>query len=923
MLFNARSIANKQSELNSYVFSKQLPEIVAITETWLNDGIRFTALSNNYNVFRQDRISGKGGGVLFALNSNLRYKFVDKFSEFNSECIVIDVQIDSSNYMRYVIVYRPPDTNLEDSKHLFDKLYSYIKNIKFFTMLGDFNLPDICWENYTSSNSISREFITFCFKSGMRQLVDTSTRGNHILDLVLCSDERFIYKVSVDTPFSTSDHDSILCYLRPHITNENKSINKPCFAKADFEIINAFLATVNWEEVFSECSNVEESWAALKNILDSVVYNFVPFVNANANSKDVPWYSSKLRRLRNIKQRRWQAHRNKKNIVSYVKYKEAAAQFRSEFLSDKCSYEAKLFNGLNVDPKRLYNYIKKQNSVVTSIPSIKAEDGNFVETDFDKANVFADYFSSVFVVDNNVLPPFQTDCNGSLGTFTCSVQDIIKVVTRLSNNSAPGPDGYTPYFLKNILAHVAAPLCKVYNESLIEGKVPSDWKIAHIVPIYKKGDAQLASNYRPVSLTSVICKILERIIREQILNYAFEHNLFPKDQHGFLPKRSTVTNMLECLEKWTSNFDQGFQTDVIYLDYSKCFDTVVHSKLLYKLSHYGFEGTALQWLESFLSNRSQIVKINGAFSHPKEVISGVPQGTVLGPVLFLFYSADLQKEIKYSDISMYADDTKLFKKIQCENDYLLLQEDLNSASNWANAWQLKLNPIKTNVLTIGTARIDSKYFLNGSLVQKVDRICDIGITVQSNLKNTIHCNKLIQKAHFSMKNIFNTFKGHSAEFYVKLYVSYVRPILESACQVWSPIIKDNIDSIESVQRYFTRRLPGMRDVPYLQRLNRLNLESLERRRMQHDLVLFYKVIHNKTIVNLHNSFRFINSYRGHNRTLFLHFSRTDKRKFYFINRIVSLWNNLSYECVNATSISVFKDKLSYCILPGRGSIYCE
>ena len=616
--------------------------------------------------------------------------------------------------------------------------------------------------------------------------------------------------------------------------------------------------------------------------------------------------------------------------MSYAKYRESASQFRTEFLSAKCDYENSLFNGQHIDPKHLYNYIKRQNSVPTSIPSIKTDDGNLAVSDLEKANIFANYFASVFVKDNNILPDFETECNASLDTFTCNVVDIIKVIKRLSNNSAPGPDGYTPFFLKNILAHIVNPLCKVYNDSLQEGKIPSDWKIAHIVPIYKKGDAQKASNYRPVSLTSVICKILERIIREQILNFAFNNNLFPKDQHGFLPKRSTVTNMLECLDKWTNNFDKGSstntnkgcQTDVIYLDYSKCFDTVVHSKLLYKLSCYGFEGTALQWLQSFLSNRSQIVKMGSSFSIPKEVISGVPQGTVLGPILFLFYSADLPKVIKYCNISMYADDTKLFMKIENDHDCLLLQEDLNSASNWADKWQLRLNPDKTNLLIIGTARVNSIYNLNGKIITKVDNICDVGINVQSNLKYTIHCNRLIQKAHFSIRNIFNTFKHHTSDFYVKLYISYVRPILESSCQVWSPIIKDNIDRIESVQRYFTRRLPGFRDVPYLQRLNRLNLESLERRRLKHDLILFYKIVNNKTLVDLENSYKFVHSYRGHNKTLYHYYSRTDKRKFYFINRIVNLWNDLPEDCVNSVSLSSFKKKLKYCILPGRGSIFC-
>ena len=206
LLFNARSIGNKQSELNSFIHSKQQPDIVAITETWLNDKIKFTALSNDYNVFRQDRLAGNGGGVLLALKHNLRYKFVDKFSDYNCECVIVDVQIDNSNFMRYVVVYRPPDTNVDNSKQLFDKLYTYIESIKYFTFVGDFNFPDINWENFSSTCPVSREFVSFCLKSGLHQLVNFSTRGNNILDLVLCSNLRFMHELYADIPFSTSDH---------------------------------------------------------------------------------------------------------------------------------------------------------------------------------------------------------------------------------------------------------------------------------------------------------------------------------------------------------------------------------------------------------------------------------------------------------------------------------------------------------------------------------------------------------------------------------------------------------------------------------------------------------------------------------------------------------------------------------------------
>ena len=228
-------------------------------------------------------------------------------------------------------------------------------------------------------------------------------------------------------------------------------------------------------------------------------------------------------------------------------------------------------------------------------------------SDYDKSCEFSKYFSSVFITDNNVMPEFDYNRNISLDCFSCHPRDIVKIIKSLKDSSSPGPDGITSYFLKKVVARIAEPLCKVFNVSLSEGILPDEWKVAYIIPLFKKGDPQLASQYRPVSLTSVICKVLERIIRTQMLDFLTINNIIPDCQHGFLPKRSTVTNLLECLNDWTFNFDKNSCTDVVYLDYSKCFDKVCHSKLMFKLSKYGVSGSAYQWIKIFLSNRVQHV----------------------------------------------------------------------------------------------------------------------------------------------------------------------------------------------------------------------------------------------------------------------------------------------------------------------------
>ena len=897
------------------------PDIIGICESWLKNSVNLTAFNNDYQVFRNDRPDtiGNGGGTLIAVKSHLCCQLVTKLTVNKCECIFIDVKSNESVYTRYALVYRPPDTSLDDSVELYNIIYDHLKSVKMYILLGDFNLPDISWSNFVARSNISREFLTLCFKLGAVQCVDFPTREDNILDLVLCSTKFLLNSISCEPPFSTSDHASILCYLANHKNANHGTTAKPCFKKADYAVINAFLATIDWNAVYADCVSIEDYWDAFKGILNTAIYNFVPFVESKRR-KHVPWFNRTLKSLHRIKQTKWKKYSRSRNVVTHAEYKAAATNFKREFLVSKCNFEKHLFKTDNSKAK-FYGYVKSQTSVCNSIPCLKRQDGSLAFTDYEKACEFNEYFASVFVRDNGILPAFSTTCSDSLNYFSCSQRDIVKVVRKLKNSSSPGPDGLNVFFLKMVLAVIVNPLCTMFNVSLNHGTLPSDWKTAYIIPIFKKGDAQKASQYRPISLTSVICKILERVVREKLLDYVMKNNIVPKEQHGFIPKKSTVTNLLECLNDWSQSFDNGRGTNVVYLDYSKCFDSVCHSKLLFKLSKYGIAGPALTWLGNFLTNRVQSVKVNNTISPSASVMSGVPQGTVLGPILFLLYSADLPAAVSHCKISMYADDTKIYKEITNIQDCLLLQQDLDSITNWAETWQMSLNPDKTKMLNVGKSKVSYTYTLNGGAIEQVDHMKDIGVIVQSNLKFTMHCTDIMKKALYVTRTIFTTFKFHDFNFYTKMYVTYVRPILDYASQAWSPLLKVNIDRIESVQRYYTRRIcPN--NLSYNERLALLQLDSLEVRRIKCDLSLFFKLLSGSSIIEIGNSYSFTDRRRGNSKNLYVHFCRTDKRKLFWINRIVPQWNCLSEEIVSSINTKSFKHKLNCINFVGRGSLYC-
>jgi len=899
-------------------------EIIAITETWLKVSIKLTAFGSDYQVFRQDRPIGNGGGVLLAVKQEIPCKIVLSTNINRCDCLIVDIQhSNNSDFVRYCLVYRPPDVDLEGSLEVYNTIFHYLQNTKHYVLLGDFNLPDIKWDTLNTVSNVSKEFLTLCFKIGAEQMVDFPTRLNNCLDLILCSNRSMVKTMESEPPFCESDHISIYCELLFHRRSQENVCLKPCFQKADYSLINAYLSTLDWDIVYRDCTSTNQYWSAFKNIIDTAIYNFVPFVQTR-KSKCVPWFTNNLKHLRLHKQRKWRKYTRSRNIVTHAEYKLAAQNFKSEFIKEKCKYEERLFADMNSNNK-FYSYIKSQTSVNTALPSIEKSDGSIAVTDSGKASEFSKYFSSVFVEDNGVLPEFNPNCTDSLDNFTCSVRDVVKVILKLKGNSSPGPDGITSGFLKNVLALIANPLCKVFQKSIEEGVLPDDWKVAHIIPVYKKGDPQLPSQYRPVSLTSIVCKVLERVVRSQLLKYLERNNIIPHCQHGFLPKKSTVTNLIECLDDWTRNFDNGVSTDIVYLDYSKCFDKVCHNKLLYKLSKYGITGSAYNWLRNFITGRVQHVKINSSTSPAMPVRSGVPQGTVLGPILFLCYSADMPAVVENSKLSIYADDTKLYKEIYSVEDCIKLQSDLDNIYNWAKLWQMELNPDKTKLLSIGNSTVLFDYSLDNKAIEKVNHMKDVGVIIQSDLKFTMHCSSIIKKAYFVIRNIFTTFKYHNFEFYLKMYICYVRPILEYGCQVWSPLLKTNIDSVENVQRYYTRQiLKNVNYMGYLERLQFLSLKSLEERRYLKDLTLFFKMINDITLLDLENSFRFSNSHRGHDLNLYKFFCRTERRKHFWINRIINVWNKLHAEIIHSSSVYIFKKNvLNYANFVGRGSIFCS
>nr|VZI33590.1 unnamed protein product [Spirometra erinaceieuropaei] len=337
-----------------------------------------------------------------------------------------------------------------------------------------------------------------------------------------------------------------------------------------------------------------------------------------------------------------------------------------------------------------------------SMDSIDETSGDVeISEDGEKAEHFSQFFKSIFTSESPfTLPDYDFDEGPKIESVSFDEATVRKELMTLNESKSPGPDDIPPKLLKELAAELAKPLSRLFQASFEAGRLPADWKSARITPLHKGGSKASANNYRPISLTSICCKLMEKIIKRELMRFLEQHNLLSDAKHGFRSGRSCVTNLLNCLERWTRSVDEGNALHVVYIDFKKAFDSVPHQRLLHKLSRTGVRGNLLKWIQSFLLDRCQTVHVGGQKSTEVAVERGVPQGSVLGPTLFIIYVNDCVSELDCG-VAMFADDIKLWSVIRTADDEEHLQANLNRLQQWSKAWLLPFNEKKCNILRVG------------------------------------------------------------------------------------------------------------------------------------------------------------------------------------------------------------------------------
>ncbi len=901
---------NKREELQELLQEHEV-DVLGITESWTNEEIDNAELKlMGYKTFRKDRNTEKskkkrGGGVLlYVIDEIVVYELENE--ENNCEALFVSLRIEGKGELIIGVCYRSPSADREEGENLNKVIRKHTDKVAI--IMGDFNYGDVNWESMEAVEEGGKfvELVQDCF---LTQHVLVPTRDSkRTLDLVLSTEPELVEELIVSCPVANSDHYTIrftVPVIKESKGNKQVVLN---YHKADYEKICDTLEKIDWETSL-QGKDVEQEWEEVKSELLKCMNNLVPKINCR-NKKRPIWMKRKVSKMIKARNRAWTRFRDRPSYENQIKYKEKRNIVTNEIRKAKSDFEIKLAENIREDPKTFYAYARSKSKAKVGIGPLKGQDEMVVDEE-GMANLLNNYFATVFTKEDiNTIPEINKNlAENEIIDIEITEERVQKAVDSLKYNKAGGVDGLVSTYVKGSWRGVRGPLTHIFKRSMEETVVPEEWKKANVTAIFKKGTKSDPANYRPVSLTSQIGKIMEKIIKEDIVKFLERNNLIRNSQHGFRSKRSCLTNLLEFMERVAKHLDSGDPVDVLYLDFQKAFDKVPHERLLEKLKEIGIKGKLLKWIREWLRGRKQRVVINGKASAWTEVLSGVPQGSILGPLLFIIFINGLNNGI-LSDILKFADDTKVFGKVESIESIEVLRGDLEQLCRWADTWQMKFNVEKCKVMHIGNNNVEAEYFMEGHILEKVKEEKDLGIIISNTFKVSNQCIKAAKKGNQILGLIKRTISCRKGNVVLRLYKALVRPHLEYCIQAWRPYLVKDIDVLEKVQRRATRMIDECKGKDYETRLVIARITTLEARRTRADLLEVYKILNGVEGIDELNFFRRNESRtRGHVLKLYKERVNTDILKFSFANRVIDIWNKLPEDAIKAKSINSFKGKL--------------
>ena len=745
--------------------------------------------------------------------------------------------------------------------------------------------------------------------------------SGNILDLVLCNHEGMIQEVRADGRVGKSDHDIITFEIDVGGRREQNKRLVYNYRKADFTAMRKAVTDINWFREW-EGEDVNGMWVKLKNHIKELMAKHIP-TKTRKEVMQPQWMDNEVKRAIEKKKGAWKIWKETGSRRSKEEYKKKVTETKKKIRNKKNALERKVAKCKKDNPKMYYAFINKSRKTRSKIGPLTDDGRDQITEPKEQAEVLNKYLASVFTDSGENLPEGeQYEGETFLTDIKVEKESVKTIIDNLNEHSACGPDGITTRVIKELRDELAGPLTFLFQQSLETGKIPDDWREANVTPLYKmKGKKADPGNYRPVSLTNVVCKMMERVVKEEVMKHVETNRLLCEAQHGFRAKRSCQTNLIEFMNETTKWIDEGASFDILYLDFSKAFDVFCHKRLMLKLEAMGIAGKVKEWLRDWLSGRRQRVKVEDELSEWIEVLSSVVQGSVLGGTLFDIFIDDIHKVVKDALIRMFADDTKVAIKVKDDKDREKMQGIINNLVEWAKKWAMKFNASKCKILHVGRNNPKYDYYMGETKIEEDEEEKDLGVWMDTSMKPSKQCAAAAKAANFALGQMQRAFHYRTKSTLVPIYKAFIRPKLEFSVAAWSPWMEMDKQALEKVQERLIRLLSDAKGKTYEEKLKDVGLTTLTERRRRGDAIETFKTLNGFNRVDKNQWFRIeteeqrptrrnvMITEEGEKRkknVLKVESARLDVRKYFFNIRAANIWNEIPVDVREKNTVNGFK-----------------